>query len=526
MLTVSSLLEKGYFPKELPPPFTTAKFAEVMTKHAQSLPGNFGTPPSARLTMYNLARPGTLRRTLGIPNPVVYYNLCLEVKNNWKDIESQLKRSTLAGVTATKPGGNGRAVISSHLDKFTSLRATSRASARYLLKADISRFYPSIYTHSIPWAVHGKLIAKANRNKKKKDALYGDALDKWARKCQDDQTMGLPIGPDTSFILSELVLAAVDETLSTKVKKLKGFRHVDDYELCFNTMSGAQKALATLQEGLTQFELALNPVKTRIYELPLPLEKPWANELRTFDFRNAGESDLVRFFDRAFVLMKENPDESVLSYAIARTNSIIIGEDIWELFENLVLHCMHVEPNTTRPALEQFLRYKDKDYSINLALLSDVLNNQIRYHAPLGHSSEVAWALWALIEFKCVIRVTTVKIVTDLDDPLAALLALDAEQRGLLRSKLDLSRWASCKRKSELYGANWLLSYEGNLKGWLPSKGTSDYVNEDERFAAMKKLGVTFYNPNATIDFTPLPQTDVSELSGVQYESDDDDVDI
>jgi hypothetical protein len=192
---------------------------------------------------------------------------------------------------------------------------------------------------------------------------------------------------------------------------------------------------------------------------------------------------------------------------------------MWDLFENLLLHCVRVEPNTTRPALEQLLRYKDRDYKINLALLTDILNKQIRYHAPLGHSSEVAWALWALIEFKCSIREPAVKIVTGLDDPIAALLILDAEQRGLLRKKLDLARWDFCKDKAELYRTNWLLSYESNLKGWLPFKSSTDYVNEDDHFACLKSAGVTFYNPKASIDYTPLPETDVSELSGVEYEN-------
>jgi len=29
---------------------------------------------------------------------------------------------------------------------------------KYLIKTDIKNFYPSIYTHSIPWALHDKAV--------------------------------------------------------------------------------------------------------------------------------------------------------------------------------------------------------------------------------------------------------------------------------------------------------------------------------------------------------------------------------
>lgn len=38
---------------------------------------------------------------------------------------------------------------------------------RFVVKADISTFFPSIYTHSIPWALVGKAVAKQNRSKSK-----------------------------------------------------------------------------------------------------------------------------------------------------------------------------------------------------------------------------------------------------------------------------------------------------------------------------------------------------------------------
>ena len=59
------------------------------------------------------------------------------------------------------------------------------------LKTDISKFYPSIYTHSIPWATEGgKEIYKKNRafgdkDTRKRTNLYGDDLDRLMVDCQN-----------------------------------------------------------------------------------------------------------------------------------------------------------------------------------------------------------------------------------------------------------------------------------------------------------------------------------------------------
>lgn len=505
MVDLFDLLNRGYFPKELPPPFGTESYAKLVTTNfiMGTLPDSFmKTTTAAEYTPYNLARAGTLRRRLAVLNPIHYFNLCREVESHWPTIK--LKKSTLGGIIETELGTTGRAVISSTIDDFTSLRATSRATARFLLKTDISRFYHSIYTHSIPWAAHGKAAAKADHSPK----LYGNVLDTLARRCQDNQTLGLPIGPDTSFILSELVLAAVDYNLQEKVKRLNGFRHIDDYELCFDTRSDAEQALAGLQESLTEFELALNPSKTQIIELPVPLEKPWASELRGFKLKNF-EYDLVAFFDRAFVLTKQNPDESVLNYAIARTNGVTVDVDNWPLFQNLLCQCVCVEPNTVVPAIEQLLRYEnaENDYEINSELIAEVMNKQIQYHAPLGHNSEVAWALWALINFKAKVYDSTAKVLSHLDYPIAALLSLDAMTRGLAPS-LSVEKWSTYMTTNDLYGRQWILAYEANVKGWLKSATIPDHVDNDPNFSLLKKWGVCFYDPKKTHDFKPIRRTD------------------
>ncbi len=50
--------------------------------------------------------------------------------------------------------------------------------------------------------------------------------------------------------------------------------------------------------------------------------------------------------------------------------------------------------------------------------------------------------------------------------------------------------------EEELYRENWLVSYEANIKGWLPSKG-SDHVSKADGFDFLKKHDISFYNSDA-----------------------------
>ena len=150
---------------------------------------------------------------------------------------------------------SSRAIVSRYqYGELTRLRALRRRAARYLLITDIDQFYPTIYTHAIPWALHGKAASKAalKTGKTKGAPSLGDEIDKALRLMNDGQTQGIPIGPDTSLLVAEVLLAAADDTLLPKASSLlsavpapfQGFRYVDDYELAFATLSAAEDTLA------------------------------------------------------------------------------------------------------------------------------------------------------------------------------------------------------------------------------------------------------------------------------------------
>ena len=112
------------------------------------------------------------RRVLTVPNPRNQALLALEVEQNWPDLLRLCQRSPVSLTTPVV--SEARALRGAHDHRSEGIERIKRSvGQRYMLHADFSRFYNSIYTHSIPWAIHGKVNARADREY----ALYGNRLD-------------------------------------------------------------------------------------------------------------------------------------------------------------------------------------------------------------------------------------------------------------------------------------------------------------------------------------------------------------
>jgi hypothetical protein len=266
------ILARGYFPKELPNPFNTVSFAASVTAAGVVLPSGFvldtrvqgGGIPVSAAARYSHARGGLLRRALSIPNPVNQHALATEIDSNWTALQAQIGGTTLS---ATRPvlGTTGRAIQAFYARTMGPVSsAQTRQNRRYILKTDVSLFYQSIYTHSVPWAIHGKPFAKSNRGL----AHLGNRIDLLLRSAQEQQTIGVPIGPDTSLVIAEALLQASDRDLLQLMPDVRGHRYLDDYELAFRSRTDAENAYHVLGSVLSRYELTLNAQKTRSWNYP------------------------------------------------------------------------------------------------------------------------------------------------------------------------------------------------------------------------------------------------------------------
>lgn len=134
----------------------------------------------------------------------------------------------------------------------------------YVLHTDISDCYGSIYTHSVPWAIHTKATAKARR---RDPSLVGNVIDKHLQDMSYGQTNGIPQGSVLMDFIAEMVLGFADLELSEKIRQanLQDYeiiRYRDDYRIFSNNPQTTEHITKLLTEILIELGMRLNAQKT------------------------------------------------------------------------------------------------------------------------------------------------------------------------------------------------------------------------------------------------------------------------
>lgn len=494
------LLSKGYFPSQLPPAFMTDQLAA----HVSALQVLWGISaagakaPACKPELFSVARAGHQRRLTSIPNPVPQTFLATFVARHWADFLRHYRKSRLSASHPRFLRAGGRAACIPTMQRLHERKILESAGFRYMLRTDVSRFFPTVYTHSVPWALHTKSVSK--RNRKITAKYFGNLIDQALRQGQDEQTMGLPIGPDTSHVIAEAISTAVDLLLKNSLKSWPaGFRYVDDYFLFFPTLAEAEAALAALSRALKEFELQINFEKTHIGPVSEIVDDYWTHQLRSFEIDKGSRkqrADIHHFYELAKDLATKNADENVMTYALKRASSVLIKPDNWEAFEAHVCHIASSHPNTLQTISQILATYKFHGYKLNLRRIQRTLNALIIEHAALGHHSEVAWCLWMCKELGVKLEPAGAELVAAMQSSVCALLLMDLAVTGKLDKAPKESFWRSIDGPDSLREELWLMCYEAGIRGW--GGFSNAHVLANPHFAELHARGVHFYEPGAT----------------------------
>lgn len=493
--SLAALLGRGYLPHELPWGFTSRSLGLVVSSISLS---KRDRKVWRSLSRHSLPQPGGTRRQLAIPHPAGQIMVAEALIGAWSSIEPKLLASPF---TLSRPvqAVVGRSVrpATAYTD-LSAVRARRRRSARYVAIADVSQYYRSVYTHAVPWALTSKAGVKTSLAAGIE--IPGDKIDKALRNSQDGQTIGIPIGPDTSLIVSELLLSAVDEQVRSALPAVRAgntYRFMDDYEFSCGSVGEAEDFLAELEAALFRFELALNKVKTRVEESPLPIEAPWRTELNHFDLRTtsriAARNDIVSLMSRAFELQAAFQSEAVVKYALvkavrsARANAL----DNWPLLVDLALASVRAEPSCIETlALTLVAATASGARGLRLGDVAEELNRFATENSRRARSYEVAWAMWSLCLIGAPLDAQAAKAIESVDDDVVAILLLHMVDIGLcVGGHLPNALAGVVADPDAANREHWLLAYEATRHGWQEVPA----VRGDGVLSQMLALDVEFF---------------------------------
>lgn len=340
------LLGYGLFADKIPPFLTAENFM------------NFCKTPTNGFTFdkqahkyihYESMRNINVPRVLAIPHPIAYYNQCKVLSDNWEELLEYFKKQTenqeyrLSRIQIRKIDDSLKIfntcyqnleditledypiLVQNHLFEMNHKNFCTDdypepkllIGKRYIVKADISNCFPSIYTHSLSWALISKKESKKFSGQQHSDKWFNQ-IDFYTRNLKDGETHGILIGSHASNLISEIILTAVDKNMYDKGYKY--IRNIDDYACYLETKEKAEEFLVDLSTELKQYGLMLNHKKTEILKLPLASTESWVRKLNSFIFSNEDNltlSEVRAYLDIALDLMFNNKENSaILNYAI------------------------------------------------------------------------------------------------------------------------------------------------------------------------------------------------------------------
>ena len=229
-------LAAGFFPPEVPPCFYSeplAKFRNSLLRDFDKLPLIKGEPDfyfyKSNRASFNFPRFNNSDRRHSFINPIAYFFLSKILSDNYVALRKKTKKSKLSLSPSIFDWSGERTLKRPIFDSRDGYLAQLNARFEYVVHTDIRAFYHSIYTHAIAWAIHTKVFAKKHRSPKH----VGNLIDLLCRNSQDGQTIGLPVGPDTSRMIAEIVGSAVDCEVQRRIKLTNdsAMRFVDDLAL-------------------------------------------------------------------------------------------------------------------------------------------------------------------------------------------------------------------------------------------------------------------------------------------------------
>lgn len=510
---LQKLIAKGLIPDNLPKPFNSVTFSCEYDRYLPLLCENKAHIPYK----YDVYKKKYATRQFKLLNPYNFALLAKTLKDNWADVKATLDTSGIS-LTGIRFGDaeDKKAIKQMTKNQFQDTVFSKSSGMSVLLTTDIVEHYDATYTHSVAWAIHGKEEAKrkwkathegtkAARVAAKAvwDGMTGNIVDRVLRDGDEQQTHGIPTGPETSRIISEIILSAIDDEFVKQLQDNRisfvGGRYVDDYELYFENERDAEKALQILRDVLNRYRYKVSEPKTFVLSgPPIPVDEEWRRKLRqitpkplldaeepySVDGEQLDFKTVKHFVKEAVALTREfeNPRiiKQVLSYPLRKYKC---PEDKWELYEVYLLQLLANYPNTAK-AVFDIVQNHDKGSGANIAA---VLNRLLSSKNTTVF--DVVWLLYGCLLFDVTLTELSAQTSARLNDPLVWLMLLHLKQKEKVQLDYDdfINAWDGFSLEDE----GWLFKYEAVRKGWVDDD--HNVITSNPFFAKLLEQGVSFY---------------------------------
>jgi hypothetical protein len=458
--------------------------------------------PKAELEVISTPKVGFERRNVGITHPIPQALLVDEIATNYPAIQKWLCRQTFSLDEIRVSEKHARAIRGINFALHRAKKAYIEATSDWLVKTDITRFYPSIYTHSITWAAYGK--EKVKGKLKLFEGSLADRLDILVRACNRNQTVGIPIGPESSRILAEIVSSRIDDDLRPCQKDVPPDsvdRLQDDWFIGMPTLEASERVLSHVVRAYREYGLDINGSKTSVTRIIQHLEEAWKSEIGAFLSHRSGDlkgARLREFLALTLRLQSENEKQAVTNYAL----TVLENQSFWktdvEAMESFLLKSAIIAPGSMSRISELLLNLDYDTGGLSKKRIGPRFTELAVRSLEKGDLYESLWLIFTLRGLSIpIFDEALLTLAGETKSSTIALTLLDMRVRGLIKGKLPTAAWErQISKDTVLTDWSWLLAYEACRRGWL-----ADPANLMARpfFDAMNSRGVFFYDERRNV---------------------------
>lgn len=502
------LIKYGYFSEHIPSCFNSDLFYQHYHSLKTSAESTFSEPLSL-----TISKNDSFRRTIKIPNPEQQLKLFDYIISNAEEIKGILENNehTLSNPFKNRvlkyeeldffdiPNFKEKHNLGSDYIQNLVKKVKDSMGYKYVCKLDLANFYDSIYTHTLEWAIIGKEAAKENSLHKTYKNNLGEKLDLLVRNTNNRETSGIPTGPFSSRILSELLLNKVDKEIEQSIDGVdfKFLHYVDDYEFYFRNEADFNYIKNKLRKIFEKYRLKINESKTQFIEYPYhhntDLKFEFKNQINKFR-KSKKVQDAMLIFFKADELY-EIGEKGAYKYLYKQLKN----EDFssaWKEIESFLIGHLLVKPSLAPYIIKLIINHKD--------LVSKEFINELKINLETsvenGLDNEAEWLFWILTKLNVKLNVNElVNLFEKTHDDLLRIMLIDYahkhKKNNSKKVKLTLDNLLNTLTNYNLRSEHWLIIYEWVYHKWYGYQRLENKINEINFFKALKKRRIHFYNP-------------------------------
>jgi hypothetical protein len=353
-------------------------------------------------------------------------------------------------------------------------------------------------------------------NRKAFNGSFADRLDCILRACNRNQTIGIPVGPETSRIVAEIISSRIDQVVSGALPNL-GHEMVDrlqdDWFVGVQSVEFADLVVAAIIKAYRDFELDINGEKTSVDRVKTHLAEDWVQDISAFLSHRPGALAGARL--RAFLalilrLQISHPKAAVVRYGISVLEDDKFARADIEAVESFLLKAAHIAPTAMDRISSLLINLYSETKSLSRDRITRRLTELAQRNLLNSHTYEALWQLYAIRGLSAPFASSKiVDLCSGQSDSALQLLLLDMNDRGLCTSKLPIGNWETMASPESIEtNGHWLLAYEGIRHGWLKDPKN---LSASRFFEPMLRRNVVFYDPRRNVRKTAV-QTKVRAL--------------